>query len=256
MKRREFMAASAAVAAVPAATAAAAEAGAGKEYYELRTYKLLPGTKKLMADFVKEAEIPALNRLGVGKVGVFNSLFGGDNSSLYMLIPYPTLEAFATAEAKLAADSAYQAAGASVLNCPPSNPAYVRLSRQLFLAFDGMPKLAAPVSGNDRIFELRCYESHSRERGRKKIEMFNKGEIEIFHQKGLKPVFFGEALTGDNLPNLTYMLAHESLEARQPAWTNFGSSPEWKEMSGREEYKDTVSTIAVTLLKPTPSSQI
>ena len=255
MKRRNFMAASAVAAAVPAATGTAASDG--KQYIEWREYQLLPGAKKkLINEFVKNAEIPALHRAGAGKIGVFTPRFGGGNASLYMLIPYPSLEAYAGAEAKLAADKVYQAAGVDVLQCGMNDPAYKRISRTLFAAFDGMPEVAAPTDSKSRVFELRIYHSHNREKARKKIEMFNVAEIEVFHKTGLKPVFFGEALTGDNLPNLTYMLAYDSMDDHAPSWKRFGGSPEWAELRGRKEFADTVSQIDARILRPAAYSEI
>jgi hypothetical protein len=36
--------------------------------------------------------------------------------------------------------------------------------------------------------------------------MFDTAEIAIFRKAGLQPVFFGNTLIGQNLPNLAYML--------------------------------------------------
>ena len=50
-----------------------------------------------------------------------------------------------------------------------------------------MPKLEVPadVKGKgSRVFELRIYESHSKKANKKKIEMFNQGEIAIFRSTG------------------------------------------------------------------------
>ena len=45
----------------------------------------------------------------------------------------------------------------------------------------------------------------------RKIRMFDEGEIAIFRKVGMIPVFFGEALAGRNLPQLTYMLAYSMI---------------------------------------------
>ena len=85
------------------------------------------------------------------------------------------------------------------------------------LAFADMPRLEPPTALLDksRIFELRVYESHSRQAAKKKIDMFNEGgEIAIFRKTGLQPVFFGETLFGPAMPNLTYMLVFDSMASR------------------------------------------
>jgi hypothetical protein len=70
--------------------------------------------------------------------------------------------------------------------------------------------------------------------------MFNAGgEIEIFNQTGLTPVFFGEALVGTRLPNLTYMLTFDNMEARDRNWKQFGSHPDWVKLKDQPEYVDT-----------------
>ena len=64
------------------------------------------------------------------------------------------------------------------------------------------------------------------------------GEIDIFRKTGLNPVFFGETLTGDKMPNLTYMLVFNNMDERQANWRRFGSSPEWKALRAIPEYAD------------------
>ena len=48
--------------------------------------------------------------------------------------------------------------------------------------------------------------------------MFDEGEIAIFRKVGMIPVFFGEALAGGNLPQLTYLLAYDDMAARDKSW--------------------------------------
>jgi hypothetical protein len=129
------------------------------------------------------------------------------------------------------------------------------------VAFEGMPKLEVPGGAGEkkpRIFELRIYESHSKKANAKKVEMFNRGEIEIFRRTGLAPVFFGETLVGARMPNLTYMLVFENMAAREKNWGTFGSDPEWRKLSANPGYTDPeiVSNITNVFLRPTAYSQI
>ncbi len=269
MKRREFLRASvAAPALVSASPKSALGAGDEKgedtrpEYYELRLYHLRRGPQqKLMDDFLRDAALPALKRLGIGPVGVFNVMTGPDSPTLYMLIPYDSLDSFTRAPARLAADAEFLKAGASVLNVPASSPAYVRMESSLMVAFDSFPRLEVPPSaaGNQlRLFELRIYESHSKKTNKKKIEMFNRGEIQIFRRTGLRPVFFGETLVGSRMPNLTYMLVFDSMEAHDKYWGVFIADPEWKKLSTAPEYADgeIVSNITNVFLRPAVYSDI
>jgi hypothetical protein len=122
-----------------------------------------------------------------------------------------------------------------------------------------MPHLETPVKSPGRVFQLRIYESPSIKTGQKKIEMFNDaGEIAIFRRVGLNPVFFGEALIGSKMPNLTYMLGFESNDDLKAAWKRFGGDPDWQRLRGMEEYadKNILSGITNLMLKPAPYSQI
>lgn len=268
MNRRDFvkssLAAAAAVPALAGSLQAAEEAGANhaREFYELRLYHLRRGPKqKLFDEFYRGASIPAMNRAGLGPIGVFNVAYGPDNPTMHVLIPYKSMDSFGTALDRVRADPDYQKAGGEFINATPADPSYVRVQSSLLVAFGGMPKLEVPESaagGKPRLFELRTYESHSKKANRKKVEMFNNGEIAIFRRTGLKPVFFGETLIGSKMPNLTYMLVFEDMAAREKNWGQFVADPEWKKLSATPGYTDAeiVSNISNVFLRPTPYSQI
>ncbi|PYL00223.1 MAG: NIPSNAP family containing protein [Verrucomicrobia bacterium] len=268
MKRREFLKSSLAATSVAGLTSvletSAAEPGANaaREFYELRLYHLRRGPKqKLFDDFYREAAIPAMNRAGVGPVGVFNLAYGPDNPTLYVLIPHKTIESFGTSLDRVRSDTDYQKAGAGFINAAATDPSYVRVESSLMAAFAAIPKLEVPVLAKEnqpRLFELRTYESHSKKANKKKIEMFNNGEIAIFRRTGLQPVFFGETLIGAKMPNLTYMLVFENIAAREKNWGAFIADPEWKKLSSTPGYTDAeiVSNISNVFLRPAAYSQI
>jgi hypothetical protein len=267
MKRRQFLKSSA-VAGIGVATAALNTNAADQtdmttpEFYELRLYHLRRGLKqKLFDDFYREAALPAMNRAGISPVGVFNVLFGPDSPTMYVLMPHKSLASFADSNDRVHADADYQKLGAEFSNAPATDPSYVRTESFLLHAFSGLPKIEVPASaaGNKaRIFELRTYESHSKKANKKKIEMFNTGEIAIFRRTGLRPVFFGETMIGSKMPSLTYMLTFENMAEREKNWSQFVADPEWKKMSTTPGYTDVeiVSNISNIFLRPTPYSQI
>jgi len=260
MKRREFIAASCLAGLAPLGTAAAAEGSpkpSEKEYYELRFYRIAtPEKQKLMHAFFAEAAIPAWNRLEIGPVGVFEFL-QEQTPNFYVLLPHKSLESLATAGARLMADKEFLTAGKAVLDAPKFNPPYQRIESSLMVAFDEMPKLEIPSKSNSRVFQLRTYESHNQERARKKIEMFNAGgEIALFRRTGMPPVFFGETLIGAKLPNLTYMLGFDDMEASTKGWAAFLADPAWTKLKTDPQYKDTVSNITNIFLRPAGCSQI
>jgi hypothetical protein len=267
MKRRDFLKSSLVATSLAGigsvlTSSAAEEKQPAREFYELRLYHLRRGPKqKLFEDYCREAAIPAMGRLGIGPVGVFNVMTGPDSPTVYVLIPYKSADEFITTAERLKADPDYQKAGAEFISAPATDPAYVRVESSLMVAFDGMPKLEVPAAAAEkkpRIFELRTYESHSKRANKKKIEMFNIGEIAIFRRAGLAPVFFGETIIGPKLPNLTYMLTYENQAAREASWSKFGADPEWKKLSTTPGYTDPeiVSNISNVLLRPASCSQI
>ena len=62
---------------------------------------------------------------------------------------------------------------------------------------------------------LRIHESHNKDKARRKVAMFNDGEINIMREVKLAPVFYGETLISNDVPNLTYMLSGADLETHQ-----------------------------------------
>lgn len=234
------------------------------EYYELRRYQLRRGPGQALVDtYLRTAALPAWQRAGTGPIGVFSVMIGQDNPSVYVLLVHKTLEAFTSLPERLAADAEYEKAAAPYLNAEATSPAFARMESSLMRPFDGMPKLEVPFGGSEapkrsRIFELRTYASHGERAAKKKIEMFNRGEIAIFRRAGLTPVFFGETLIGANLPNLTYLLAYEDMAARDRQWAAFSADPEWKKLSSAPGYADAeiVSSISNAYLRPAAYSQI
>ncbi|MFO1502156.1 MAG: NIPSNAP family protein [Verrucomicrobiota bacterium] len=260
MNRRDFLTGSVAASTLAALSAPAAEQKSTQEYYQLRVYRLKPDADtSLLNQYLEKAAIPALNRIGIKPVGVFNETDAKADPAVYVLVPYPSFEMIATIPARLRADADYMSAGADYLQTPKSKPAYLRIDTWLLRAFAGIPKIELPSFSKEkkeRIFELRTYESYSETKAQKKVDMFNDGEIQLMREVGLNPIFFGQALIGANLPHLTYMLSAETREAHKQHFDTFGKHPKWKEMSSDPQYADTVSKISNHFLAPAPFSQI
>jgi hypothetical protein len=260
MKRRDFLAATG-VAAVGTLggidRAQSKSCESHREYYELRAYRLKSQDKqKVMLDYFKAAAIPAMNRIGITQVGVF-TVSEPESPDLYALLVHKSLESVLGAKRLLNSDADYRKAAASVLDAPKSEPAYERVESTLMLAFEAIPKLEMPTKAKSRIFQLRIYESHNSLAAKKKIEMFNTaGEIAVFRKVGMDPVFFGESLIGPKLPNLTYMLGFDDMDAKEKAWTKFRVDPDWLKLKANTYYKDTVSNITNIMLRPASCSQI
>ena len=250
MKRRDFLAASALLGLAPLS---AVPGEVEREYYELRKYHLLNRSHKERFDaYGRTVLVPALNRAGIAPVGVFSVIYGSTSPTVYMLLPHKSVDSAVNTVSRLVADSAFMKENITSI----SEPGYVRMESSLMAAFKEMPRIEMPPK-NRGVFELRTYESHSIKAGQKKIEMFNDGgEMQIFRDTGLNPVFFGETVIGPQMPNLTYMLAFEDMAERDRNWNTFFNAPAWKKLIADRQYKDTVSNITDVILRPASYSQI
>ena len=263
MERRQFLAASIATSAAALAGNAAAQAPApAREYYQLRRYTLMSGPQlKLTENYLGDALIPAVARVGMGPVGAFKLDIGQDTPAYYVIVPGSSPDALATLDLHLAKDDAFLKAAAPFWNATSTAPAYQRVEISLLAAFEGWPKLTPPAASatkGKRIFQLRTYESPSNGEHVRKVEMFHSGEFEIFLKAGFHPVFFGDALTGSRLPNLTYMLSFENTAELEAKWDVFRSDPNWKKLSTdpRFAFDQIVTNISNLMLSPLACSQI
>jgi NIPSNAP len=116
-----------------------------------------------------------------------------------------------------------------------------------------LPLLKAPL--NERVYELRSYESATEKSNRNKVKMFNDGgEISLFKRLAFNAIFYAEVISGGHQPNLMYMTRFENKAARDAHWKEFGQDPEWKKLSAMPEYQNNVSHIDITFLRPTAYS--
>lgn len=264
MERRQFLASALGTAMMGTGSGAAqGQPKPSQEFYAWRQFVLRGGTQPArLAEFLKGAAIPALNRLGHRPIGVFEVVAGLPSPGVFVLTPSASLDAMASVEAALEKDTEFMRAAEPYLNAPASDPVYVRQEVSLLGAFPNVPRIevpAATASGGPRLFELRTYESHNERAHRLKMRMFTEmGEVEIFRRVGLTPVFFARTLAGPRMPNLVYMLVHENMASRDKSWSAFGGDPEWKKLRATPGYADAeiVSNITTVFLRPAAYSQL
>jgi hypothetical protein len=236
---------------------------ASPEYYVWRQYILRNGAApRRLADYLQNAAIPALNRIGFTPIGVFEVVAGVPGPTAFVLTPLPALEALGAMEGKLLGDDQYLRAAAPYLDATAADPAYIRQETSLLVAFPKFPRLAVPAATaakGPRLFELRTYESPSEKTHLAKVKMFSElGEIEIFKRVGLTPVFFSRTLAGPRMPSLVYMLVYDNMAGREKSWDAFRNDPEWKKLSSMPGFTDAdiVSNITSVYLRPAAYSQI
>ncbi|MEM9587753.1 MAG: NIPSNAP family protein, partial [Planctomycetota bacterium] len=215
--------------------------------------------------YLSEALIPALDRQGIGPVGVFSGtaekepVLGGNEPRVIVAIPYDSADQVFQAKSKLAGDEAYQSAAKAYLQRAPKDPAYKRIQSELMIAMDCMKTLNVPagtLDNDDRVYELRLYESANEHRGDLKVEMFNNGEVPIFLDCGIQPIFIAQCVVGPQTPSLSYLTVYPNEEARLQAWKDFRVHPDWKVLSKVAKYKGTVSHIDKFILKAKPYSKM
>src|ERR1700723_754167 len=113
MERRTFLASTLAASALavtaPGSALEAAQGNMmpkGREFYQLRRYHINAGPqRKLCDDYFRDALIPALNRMSISPVGVFDLSIGPDTPTIYVLMPGLSAEAVATVETRLNQDA-------------------------------------------------------------------------------------------------------------------------------------------------------
>jgi hypothetical protein len=260
MQRRTFVAGGAGIPAT--AMMQTANPSASPAILELRWFRLRNTTdnqRGKLADFLGKTMIPALRKAGAGPVGLFSATIAPEAPFLLMVAEHASPAAFETCWQR--ADESGDVARATEAFFAQVQLPYQRMQVELLRGFAKFPKIEVPpgdAGRSPRIFELRTYESNTPLSLRKKIGMFEDGEIDLFRKFGLLPVFFGQMIAGAKMPNLTYMVAFDSLAAREANWRAFATSPEWKKMAATPGLSDgeVVSNISSMILSPVAGSMI
>ena len=236
---------------------------AARDYYQIKVYSIKDADQETRVDtYLKNAYIPAMHRAGIKTVGVFKPKEDDPavGTKIFVFIPLKDLSQLEKIEASLAKDKEYQSQGIDYINAAFDNPPYERIESVLLLAFPKQPEYFVPkynTPKSEQIFELRSYQSATEKIHLKKVEMFNEGgEVGIFKSVGSNAIFYGQVISGSAMPNLMYMTSYENMKSNEEHWDAFRNHPDWKKLSGMEEYKNTVSHIDKWLCHPTDYSDI
>lgn len=247
------------------ATAAAPEgssSGAGSQFYEVRNYVLGDkGDAEALDAYLKSALIPALQRQGIGPVGAFEPTASDETgaNSIFVVIPYSHLSDLAQSQDKLATDNLYQVAAAAYSNRPYNEAPYKRIQSEVLSSMACWPTAIVAegsLANAERVYELRVYESATEKIAETKIDMFNSGEVPIFLDCGIQPIFIGKCVAGPQMPSMTYLTTYPSEAARLKSWDAFRSHPDWDKLKVVPKYLNTVSRIDKFVLKAKPYSQM
>ena len=160
-----------------------------REFYQLRRYNLMSGPQlKLTEDYLGDALIPALGRMGMGPVGAFKLDIGQDTPPITSSFPAPRSPPLPNSICISPRTTTSSKLAAPFWNATATAPAYQRVEISLLAAFEGWPKITPPASSatkGKRIFQLRTYESPSNGDHVRKVEMFHSGEFDIFLESRL-----------------------------------------------------------------------
>jgi len=238
---------------------------AGKQdIFSIRIYQLKNAQQEQRVDqYLKNALVPALHRLGITQVGVFRPV---DNDTaavrrIYVLMSFRSLDQFAALQTRLEKDAQYQQDGKDYLDASYDSIPYLRIESILLQAFPGMTHLAAPSSltspKTQRIYELRSYEGPTEKYFSNKVAMFNKGdEIGLFKKLDFNAVFYASVIAGAHMPNLMYMTSFDDMAAREAHWKAFFGDPYWKQLVAQPQYQHNVSHVDIIFLHPTEYSDL
>lgn len=248
MKRRNFVAASAAIGASTISASAIDDISsvAGEnEIYEIRTYEVsFGGNRTSLMSYLKDLVIPTCKYAGANHAMMFKEVGDQEPNKIWVFMSYPNMAAYHKALVAQTSD-------AFVLNGKDHADAgktYNRYVSSLSTAFNGLPQMRVP--GDEKtLFELRIYEGPNDDAVRRKVMMFDDEEIPLFDKVGLGSVFFGKMVIGPYMPCLIYMLAHDDMEGRGAAWSRFAKSDEWNVMKDLPKYANTISNIQKIFLE-------
>ncbi|MFV0396461.1 MAG: NIPSNAP family protein [Bacteroidales bacterium] len=260
MKRRDFIRSvsiGAAATLAPMAMATPRElkgiAYEEKQMYEWQVYSLSRGAAQL-DNYFQRVLIPYLNRFGV-KVGAFSSYGLETPSKQFYLLAYPNASVYYSLKHSMWKDDSFLKEAKPYFDETASAPIYTNVEISLCEAFDALPQFRQPAAERG-LFEFRVYWSPNEEANQRKIHMFNNGEIDIFDAVKVNSVFYGEILAGPRMNALMYMTWFKDMASRDEAWKKFSAHPDWKRMSGMEQYKNTATNNTRIFLLPLSYSQL
>ncbi len=235
-----------------------------REFYDIKIYMVNSKEQEMRIEqYLKDAYIPAMHRLGIKTIGVFKPV-ATDTAAfgklIYVLTPIKNLDQLLVLPKKLNEDAVYQNAGKDYIEASYKNPPYARFETIILQAFPDAPilnlsQLKGPKS--ERIYELRSYEGHTEKIHQNKVKMFNAGgEVKLFTRLGFNAVFYGQVISGSHMPNLMYMTTFENKESRDAHWKAFGSSPEWTKLKADPEYLNNMLKNTSYFMFPTEYSDL
>ncbi|HLA57674.1 MAG TPA: hypothetical protein VK622_02880, partial [Puia sp.] len=117
---------------------------AQKDIYELLVYKLKTADQMASTDnYLKDAYIPAMHRLGIKQIGVFKPVANdtAEIKKVIVLVQYISLDVWQRTKSNLLNDAVYTGAVKPFLDADTAHLPYARVESNIMEAFPDAPKL-------------------------------------------------------------------------------------------------------------------
>jgi hypothetical protein len=260
MNRRFFLQKGAPAAALASsaflAEPAAASPDAAPAYCQLITFRLHFVQMERFLGWLEKSAFPALNMAGLNPLGAFTMEIGPHVPSVLLLTQHANLAELDAGWQKLAADNEWSA---GIAEMESAGPRYFRRDSILLRATPFSPPLAPTAAGvTNKVYELRHYEASTQRQLQMMHDRFTGGEIEVFAQCGIRPIYYGNTVVGPDMPNMIYLTPFESAAAREKAWAAFREHPGWKKLAAEwmEKSGELARNIGNWMLAPTGFSKL
>ncbi len=258
MNRRSFAGAMAGLAALRPLFAGqpAGDSSAPARFYTMDRFQLKQGTQPgRMNNWFQNFLLPKMSKIHSGPKIVLESVIAPHHPQILMIAGFSSFEQIWTTLSALNGADVWQA-WEKIERGP--EPPFESQSFSIYQAAPYSPEIAARRHDKPRYFELRQYHSPTGSQLKALHERFAGPESKAFHRSGIFPVLYTSGLFGANLPNLTYLIPFDSLEAREKAWDAFAADPEW--IKARQESIDAhgqiVAVADLSIYRATPYSPI
>ncbi len=231
------------------------------EFFQIIVYHFDTDKQVIQTEnYLKDAYLPAMHYQKIDRIGVFKPIDFAQDKRLFVVIPYKSFSHFTKTNQLVSQNKDYLKNGENYIQAAYNEAPYSR-KESIFLnslstaSILKKPNLKSAIE--DKVYELRSYESATELLHQKKLKMLNEGgEIEIFSRLQFNPIFYGSVIAGSKTPNLMYITSFENMDDRKAHWAAFSADDAWKKLSALPEYKNTVSKNETTFLRSTAYSDL
>ncbi len=228
-------------------------------FYALDFFQLKNGTQPArIHEYLKNTMIPALRRAQAGPVLVLEAVMAPHMPQVAVLIGGSSFDDLWTINTRVSTDAVFNKGLATWEK--GDEPAFETQNSMVLEAAKYSPELVPDKEPREkpRLFELRVYHSPTWRQLSALHERFAGPEIQIFHRVGIHPVLYTSTVVGPNMPNLTYLIPFDSLDAREKAWAKFQTDPEWIKVRQEsiDKYGQISSIMQISLYKAAPYSPV